>query len=117
MEKISAFIKKAQGYTKFAVAVVGGVLIIVSTNLDLPDEVIKWSQIVIAIATAINRERVTNLGPIAFTSRILLRQSRRFWRGSSRPATATSCRCTRSPSGPSRRIAKSGYARVSATDM
>ena len=52
MEKISAFIKKAQGYTKFAVAVVGGVLIIVSTNLDLPDEVIKWSQIVIAIATA-----------------------------------------------------------------
>ena len=52
MKKISEFIKKAQAYTKFAVSVIGGVLIIVSTNLDLPDEVTKWAQIGIAIATA-----------------------------------------------------------------
>lgn len=50
--KISAFIKKAQAYTKFGVAVIGGVLIIVSNNIDLPDEVHKWAQIVVAIATA-----------------------------------------------------------------
>jgi hypothetical protein len=37
MKTISEFIKKAQAYTKFAVAVVGGVLIIVSTNLELPE--------------------------------------------------------------------------------
>ena len=52
MQKVSDFIKKAQGYTKFWVAVVGGILIIVSGNLELPAEVIRWIQTGISIATA-----------------------------------------------------------------
>jgi hypothetical protein len=52
LETISAFIRKAQAYTKFAVAIIGGVLIIISTNLELPGEVVKWAQVVVAILTA-----------------------------------------------------------------
>jgi hypothetical protein len=65
MKTISEFIKKAQAYTKFAVAVVGGVLIIVSTNLELPDEVTKWAQIVIAIATAFSVYAFPNVADVA----------------------------------------------------
>ena len=52
LSKVSEFIRKAQGYTKFWVAVVSGILIVVSTNLELPADVIKWIQVGIAIATA-----------------------------------------------------------------
>ena len=52
LETISAYLRKAQEYTKFIVAIVGGLLIIVSTNLELPGEFTKWAQIVVAILTA-----------------------------------------------------------------
>jgi hypothetical protein len=52
MSKVSDFIKRAQAYTKFWVAVAGGILIIVTGNLELPAEIIKWIQTGISIATA-----------------------------------------------------------------
>lgn len=50
--KVSTFIKKAQEYSKFIAAVAGGVFIVVSGNLDLPADVVKWVQIGVSILTA-----------------------------------------------------------------
>jgi hypothetical protein len=50
LSKVSEFIKKAQGYTKFYVAVVGGILIILSDVL--PEEWKHYAQVAISIATA-----------------------------------------------------------------
>ena len=52
ISKVSEFIKKAQEYSKFIAAVVGGVFIVVSGNLELPADVVKWVQIGVAILTA-----------------------------------------------------------------
>jgi hypothetical protein len=51
-ENVSAWIKSAQRYTKFWVAVLGGALIILSGELPIDDEVSKWLKIGLAILTA-----------------------------------------------------------------
>ena len=45
MEKVVAFIKRAQAYAKFWVAFVGGIAEIVTANLDIPDEWQRWQRL------------------------------------------------------------------------
>lgn len=61
LSKVSALITRAQEYTKFWVAVVGGVLFIVSDNLALPEEVLTWVKVGIAIATAFSVYQFPNV--------------------------------------------------------
>jgi len=63
MKKAIEFIKQWQAYAKFWVAVIGGVLFIVSDNINLPDEVTKWVQVGIAIVTAFSVYRFPNKIP------------------------------------------------------
>jgi hypothetical protein len=59
MSKVSDFIKRAQAYTKFYVAVIGGILIILSDVL--PDEWKHYAQVAIAIATAFSVYQFPNV--------------------------------------------------------
>jgi hypothetical protein len=51
-ENVSAWIKSAQKYTKFWVAVIGGAFAIVAGELPIDDEVAKYIQVGLLIATA-----------------------------------------------------------------
>lgn len=61
MENVVGFIKRAQAYAKFWVAVVGGVLFIVANNLELPEEVLTWVNVAIAIVTAFSVYQFPNV--------------------------------------------------------
>lgn len=51
-EKVAAWIRSAQKYTKFWVAVAGGVLAVVVGEIPLPDDYVRYAQVAIALATA-----------------------------------------------------------------
>jgi hypothetical protein len=60
-DKVAAWIKTAQQYTKFWVAVVGGVLVIITGELALDDEVVRYIRIGIAVLTAFSVYRFPNV--------------------------------------------------------
>jgi hypothetical protein len=60
-DKVAAWIKTAQQYTKFWVAVVGGALVIITGELALDDEVVRYIRIGIAILTAFSVYQFPNV--------------------------------------------------------
>lgn len=62
-DKIIAGIKSAQAYTKFWVAVAGGVLAIIAQSISIPDDVQGYITSAIAIATAFSVYKFPNVVP------------------------------------------------------
>lgn len=59
-ERVAAVIRSAQKYTKFWVAVAGGVLAIIAGEIPLPDDYERYAQVAIALATAFSVYRFPN---------------------------------------------------------
>ena len=62
-EKFIALIASAQAYAKFWVAVAGGVLIIATQNVPIPEEWVGWATTGIAILTAFSVYQWPNAVP------------------------------------------------------
>lgn len=62
-EKFIGWVQSAQAYAKFWVAVAGGVLIIATQNVPIPDEWVGWATTGIAILTAFSVYQWPNAVP------------------------------------------------------